>query len=296
MSSIIDIAGKHLGRASDGTTVKPYVTPDKHDKTLLVPIPRNFGRQKLSISSSFVGYDVWHAYEMSFLRQNGMPATGLLRLCYDASSDSMVESKSLKLYLNSFDLERFDSVEQVEQIISTDVSEAVGGHVFVKLHLAEDSFIANKIFNVSFTNVDKLDLDISLYHETPDLLELDLNSSGVMTFHTANLRSNCEITNQKDTGNCFIYMKGAKLPTIESLTRYVISMRESQHFHENVTEILFDALMSRFECEDLVIANLYNRRGGISIFPVRGSSFTALDEVMNRFDDVDMMFERLVQE
>lgn len=293
-----ELISKHLGKAGDGSVVKPYVTPTKHDKSLLVPIPRSYNREKSGIEVDFVGYEAWHAYEMSYLNSNGMPATGILKIVYDQNTPSMVESKSLKLYLNSFDLERFDSEQTVINIIEDDLSEALGGVVSVHFHRADAVEELNHIFKIAFTNVDNLGIACDEYNENSNiLLTTDpLLTPQVLTFHTANLRSNCEITNQKDTGNCFIYMKGTDLPSIEMLTRYIISMRDSQHFHENVTEIVYNTLKSRYFITELAVINLYNRRGGIDIHSIRADSYETLDAIMFDYDDPSLLFYKTAQQ
>lgn len=292
-TSIEEIAGKFLGKTADGSTMQRYETPKHHDKNLINPIPRVFNRDTSNIESDFVGYEIWHAYEMSFLKMNGMPVTGVLRVYFPSDSVSMIESKSHKLYLNSFDLERHDSVTQVENIIANDLSEQLGADIKVKLHVADEAVIESEIFKIDFVNVDNLDIDIVQYEEDSSQLdEVDVNE---ITFHTANLRSNCEITNQKDTGNCYIYMKGQTTPTLEGLTKYIISMRESQHFHENVTEIIFDTLYKKYNPSELYVGCLYNRRGGLDIHCVRADSQETIDNVMFDYSNVDKLFAKTIQ-
>jgi len=292
------LAGTHLGKAGDGSLVKPYITPERHDNTLLVPLPRKLNRSKSNIQSSdFVGYEIWHAYEMSFLLETGMPCTGILRTRFGHDTENMIESKSFKLYLNSFDLEKFSSIEAVELIIHNDLSKAAGGDVAVSFHEASRcSYKSPEFFNKSFTNVDSLGIKIDKYTEDESLLELTDTNEQELTFHTANLRSNCEITNQKDTGNCFIYMKGKAIPTLESLTKYVISFRDSQHFHENATEILYQTLFSKFLPDELVVFNIYNRRGGLDIHSFRGSSTEVLTKIVGYYDVTGLLFHRTSQQ
>lgn len=293
------LAGTHLGKAGDGTLVSPYITPEKHDKTLLVGLPRSLNRGKHGITTAdkFIGYEVWHAYEMSFLKQNGMPCTGVLKLNYPASSKSMVESKSLKLYLNSFDLEKFESIEEVERIIQRDLEEVVEGKVEVKLHEAGQARFLKNNLPARFDNVDNLDTEINSYKESPSVLEIRYaRSPATMTFHTANLRSNCEITNQKDSGNSFIYMVGKRLPTVESLTKYIISFRDEQIFHENGCEKVYETLYQMYKPVHLLVADIYTRRGGISIHSVRASDKKTLDYKMPQYEDVNLLWEKLPQE
>lgn len=293
-----ELASKHLGKAGDGTLVKAYVTPTEHDKTLLVPLPRSLNRTNSKISTKdFVGYEVWHAYEMSFIGPTGMPVTGVLKVKYSATSESMIESKSFKLYLNSFDLEKFESKEEVEGIIATDLSEALKDDVEVTLHLAHIANFLPTPFDEFFENVDEKDYEVSEYNENANLLEVAEQAPiNGLTFHTANLRSNCEITNQKDTGNCYIYIKGDRVPTLGSLTKYIVSFRDSQHFHENVTEIIYTTLLEKYTPEELFVADIYNRRGGLDIHSIRSSSQDLIDELAEGYEDTTLLFEKTSQQ
>ena len=127
MSKIEEIASKHLGKAGDGTVVKPYVTPDTVDSSLLVGIPRDLNRVDYGINNkSFFGYDTWYAFEVSCLMQNGMPLNFILRIEYPSDSECIVESKSFKLYLNSFNLMRINGT-------STEVHNTM--QKMIRLHL-----------------------------------------------------------------------------------------------------------------------------------------------------------------
>lgn len=292
------LASKHLGKAGDGSIVAAYVTPTEHDKTLLVPLPRSLNRAKSNINSNkFVGYEVWHAYEMSFLGKTGMPVTGVLKVKYSATSESMIESKSFKLYLNSFDLEKFEDVQEVEDIIREDLSEALVDDVRVTLHIAHTSKFEATPFDDFFDNVDDSGYELSEYNENANLLQTaEEEPVAGLTFHTANLRSNCEITNQKDTGNCYIFIKGKQAPTKESLTKYIISFRDSQHFHENVTEIIYTTLLEKYSPDDLFVADIYNRRGGLDIHSVRASSQDVIDVLAFDYENTKVLFEKTPQQ
>ena len=292
------LASKHLGKAGDGTIVAAYVTPTQHDNTLLVPLPRSLNRAKSNINSNkFVGYEVWHAYEMSFIGKTGMPVTGVLKVKYSAASESMIESKSFKLYLNSFDLEKFESKGEVEEIIRKDLSEALLDDVEVTLHIAHTAEFMQTPFDDFFDNVDDYEYELSEYNENASLLEAATEYAVAgLSFHTANLRSNCEITNQKDTGNCYIFIKGGTVPTKESLTKYIISFRDSQHFHENVTEIIYTTLLEKFKPEELFVADIYNRRGGLDIHSVRASSQELIDILAQNYENTEFLFEKTSQQ
>jgi 7-cyano-7-deazaguanine reductase len=312
-NSLQELASKHLGKAGNGSIVAPYITPEKHDKTLLVPLPRSINRETSNtegIEQISVGYEVWHAYEMSFIGTTGMPVTGILKVMYPSDSESIVESKSFKLYLNSFDLEMFDEISNVELLIRKDLSEVLKCDVNVKFHKASEcNFLSPLCLEIGhYYNVDSEDFTIKSYTEDATVLLEDHYSDLIdeigTTFSTANLRSNCEITNQKDTGNCYIYIKGEKEPTLKALTRYVISFRNSQHFHENATEIMFKTLYDLFQPEELVVVNLYNRRGGLDINSVRASSIKVLNKHMSgyvngvlvNYANVNHLFEKTAQQ
>jgi len=157
MSKIEEIASKHLGKAGDGTVVKPYVTPETVDSSLLVGIPRYLNREAYQITDeTFTGYDTWYAYEVSCLMQNGMPLNFILRVEYPSDSTCIVESKSFKLYLNSFNLMRVtgtipEVIKTILTTIETDLSNAVGGNVDAELTVL--GFDTGEPSNLNFGSV-----------------------------------------------------------------------------------------------------------------------------------------------
>lgn len=288
-STIEELVGKHLGRTSDGKTMLKYEAPMKHDASLLVPIPRSYNREKSNLTNWGVGCEIWHAYEFSFLKLNGQPVTGILKLKIPSDSHSMVESKSLKLYLNSFDFEKFLSAERlpyivVESIISNDLSKLLGCEVLAYLHdSAAIGYYKVNLFeggSHSIINLDMLNVNVESFKEDDTLLKVkQFCLPQIYIFTTSNLRSNCEITNQKDTGHSYILFKGKKYaPNAFELAQYIFSMRNSQHFHENVTEIMYNKIYEFYEPEELIVANIYNRRGGIDIHSFRGNSQDVLQK------------------
>lgn len=276
------IAGRFLGKTMSGESMTPYEAPDKHDASLLVPIPRSIGRTNSYISAPFVGYDVWHAYEFSFLLHH-QPVTGVLKFVFPYNSTNMIESKSFKLYLNSFDFENFESVGRVIKIIEEDVSKVTGGWVHVNFHPSglikkhTNKSLYQFIDNASNGSIDRVFISDIVFDENIESLktkgaDMWFNKDHVQYFHTANLRSACEITNQKDTGHCIIAMISDYEVNRAELARFIFSLRDSQHFHENVTEIVYNKLYNFFEPSELLVFNIYNRRGGLDIHPIRSSS------------------------
>ncbi len=294
---INEIAGRHLGRDAGGARRAAYVTPDRHDAGLLVAIPRQLNREGLNLDENalpFVGVDVWNCYEVSFLLAGGCPVNLILRLHYPADSPAIVESKSLKLYLNSFNMERScvarpeEAIENFLKTVRRDVSRCVGTEVEMTHALAHDwsaprrELVRNpEDWMVLEEIVDIASLECVSDGERPELLRESRHDAPFLKVRTSVLHSNCRITNQPDWGDLFVLMKGEELPGADSLLRYAVSMRSENHFHEEIAEMVYVRLAD-FEPEELFVACLYTRRGGIDINPVRASSM----ELLHRLTDV----------
>lgn len=297
MSTIEEIAGVHLGKAGDGSTVKPYITPDAVDPALLVTIPRSLNRTQYGIVTEalpFVGFDTWHAYEVSFLLDNGYPVSAVAKITYPSDSESIVESKSLKLYLNSFNMcsmgKSIDlAIRNARYWVENDLSEALGVPVEVSLHQVNESYNGGEfINNYDFELLDDMygdltvdNIDFTAYNESADILERDTSDEwrdNKMSVWSPSLRSNCRVTNQPDWGDVYIHMVGKKLPSRASLLQYIVSMRKENHFHEEIAECIYIRLKEKFAPDELFVACLYTRRGGIDINPVRASHLHLLNK------------------
>lgn len=284
--TIEQIASAHLGKAGDGSIVKPYVTPDSIDKTLLVPVPRILNRTAYNIDETnlpFCGFDVWNAYEFSTLTNNGFPVVGHVKIVYESNSQNIVESKSLKLYLNSFNMVSmgetiFDVINNSTKVITADLKEILGDSVSVTIFNPHNNSMSMPVspmyqrFNPVETAVKLHTINFNAYSESPDLLE------GYMTgrnqeykISSSALRSNCRVTNQPDWGDVFIYMMSKYTISHESVLKYIVSMRKENHFHEEICECIYKRLYDKFNPDELFVACLYTRRGGIDINPVRAS-------------------------
>jgi len=297
-SGIDDIAGRHLGRDAGGNRQVAYVTPVRHDPELLVAIPRQLNREGLSIGGDvlpFVGVDVWNCHEVSFLLAGGCPVNLILRLHYPADSPAIVESKSLKLYLNSFNMERSraarpeEAVEDFLEIVRGDLSRCIGAEVTVTHASAHDWSAPRQDlirdpedWMVLEEIVDIASLKCATDRERPELLRESRHDGLLLKVRTSALRSNCRITYQPDWGDLFVLMKGGELPGADSLLRYVVSMRSENHFHEEIAETVYVRLAD-FAPAELFVACLYTRRGGIDINPARASS----PELLRRLADVE---------
>ena len=281
MNNIEQLASVHLGKASDGTTVKPYETPDSVDSTLLVGVPRELNRTQYKIvngESATIGFDVWNAYEVSFLLKNGFPVNCVVRIVYDSRSENIVESTSLKLYLNSFNMNRFDTTnprlatDLVRSKILDDLTPVLGVRPTVGVMLAYEQ-ISNALipnYPVLENAFDQASIKFDAVNENPKLLKKATGAS-ILRIRTSLLRSNCRVTHQPDWGDVYINMRG-DTPTLSSLAQYVVSMRKENHFHEEICECIYKRLTDKFKPVDLLVACLYTRRGGIDINPVRFSS------------------------
>ena len=265
---------KHLGQSSEYKS--------QYDPELLVVEPRQSNRTYLDIdkdSLPFVGYDVWNGYEVSALTNNGKPVAAIAKVIYPCDSEFIVESKSMKLYWNSFNMTKLgDSPEEVmgeiEKRAITDLSEKIGINVSVQLffddHVIED--------DLDFSGVTNLDIAVGndvvfdTYNETPELLQIEeRDQSQEINYISGLLKSNCRVTSQPDWGDVYIQMKGNKIPTAESLLKYIVSFRDECHFHEEICECIYKRLWDLCSPEELVVSCLYVRRGGWDINPHRCS-------------------------
>jgi 7-cyano-7-deazaguanine reductase len=287
MSKIEDIASVHLGKAGDGSVVKPYVTPDEVDPSLLVGVPRVLNRTAYEINEEdlpFDGFDTWNCYEFSTLSNNGFPVSGLLRIVYTSDSPNIVESKSLKLYLNSFNMmKNGDTTDEIliniEQRIYDDLSKCLGTESVDVCLMFEDG-ITRKPIEGDFVLVEKFvdptTITFDQFNESPDTLQVVDSDGYPKLWRSSVLRSNCRVTNQPDWGDVYIAIKGDKTVTPESLLQYIVSMRKENHFHEEICECIYKRLQDLINPDELFVACLYTRRGGIDINPLRASSYEAI--------------------
>lgn len=255
--------------------------PMKYDPSVLVAIPRSYNRTIYGIEEEalpFCGMDAWHAYEVSFLTDNGVPVVGVLKMVVPADSPCLVESKSLKLYLNSFNMSSFgatrkEGLEEVTSLIKKDISSLLSVDVEVTFH-TKDRF--NAFPFKSYERVEEMvDLDslvITDYTENKDLLEVVTTSRRTESeWKTDLLRSNCKVTFQPDWGSVYLYIEGTQHVTPESFLKYVVSLRNENHFHEEICELLYVRLKALLNPDKLMVGCVYTRRGGIDICPFRAS-------------------------
>lgn len=278
-----EIASKFLGKKVSGS--------ENYDPSLLVAIPREENRKQYNLNNEnlpFYGWDVWHAYEFSSMTENGIPVTRLLKLKYSCNSKFLVESKSLKLYLNSFNMTRFgknilECLAICKSKIERDLSERL--ETEVKINFIDNSTEKVQIYK-NFQNimqfVNENNLRIEKFKEAPEVLYTEPNNTikeYYLTFDS--LRSNCRVTHQPDFGDLFLYYKSAKHITEESLVRYLSSFRSEYHFHEECCEMIFKRLHDILDKDDkLFVCALYTRRGGIDICPSRWTPNCEIQDVL----------------
>lgn len=250
-----------------------------YDADLLQAVPRSLNRNNLGISAQLPfkhGADIWTAYELSWLNDKGVPQVAIADIWLDCRSEHLIESKSFKLYLNSFNQTKFDSWASVEQTIQTDLSRCASGEVSVKIRkLAE--FNTQSIADFHGELLDEQEISIDNYEFSNNYLNGVSEGEKVEeTLVSHLLKSNCLITSQPDWGSVQIHYVGKQLNR-EKLLRYLISFREHNEFHEQCVERIFCDLMQFGEIEKLTVYARYTRRGGLDINPFR-SNFEAVPQ------------------
>ncbi|HEX5392150.1 MAG TPA: NADPH-dependent 7-cyano-7-deazaguanine reductase QueF [Rhodocyclaceae bacterium] len=259
-----NIAGSPLGAT---VAYRDSYAPD-----LLFPVSRIPQRQDIGIAGSlpFHGVDVWNAYELSWLNAKGKPVAATARFDVPPTSPNIVESKSIKLYLNSLNQTHFDSVEAVCAVMARDLSAAAGA----KVKVAVQPLVAGEVrhqHNFSGILLDDLDIAIEHYEPAPHLLKLapgGAEADEVLVSHL--LKSNCPVTGQPDWASVRIAYQG---PAIDhaGLLAYIVSFRRHSGFHEHCVERIYTDLMTRCAPHRLSVYARYTRRGGLDINPFRSS-------------------------
>ena len=245
----------------------------QYDASLLQPVPRRLNREGLGIVEQQPfnqGADVWTCYELSWLNSNGLPQVAIADVEIDFKSENLIESKSFKLYLNSFNQTKFASIEEVEQTITRDLSQCASGQVSVKIHKLAD-YTNQLIVNFAGECIDEQEIQIESYTFSNQYLENIAEDEIVEeTLVSHLLKSNCLITSQPDWGSVQIHYVGKRLNR-EKLLRYLVSFREHNEFHEQCVERIFTDLMQFSKPEKLTVYARYTRRGGLDINPFRSN-------------------------
>lgn len=252
----------------------PY--SDIYNPYLLYPIDRILRNHKNSI----FGYDLWHLYELSWLDSNGMPQVAIGNILYYSNSPKLIESKSLKLYLNSFNNSKFISRQSVVDRITDDLSNILETEVWVKIF---DLNIESSINSPNSISIDNISLKIEGFNfdrRNQYLSQAIVGNSIVSEKLYSNLlRSNCPITNQPDWGTIFIEYTGYKL-SYEQLLGYILSYRMHNDFHEHCVDSIYTELLEYCKPHQLRVYAQYTRRGGIDINPYRSNQMDFDPEIV----------------
>ena len=264
---------------------------DQYDASLLFPIARVVKRAEIGITGElpFLGADIWTAFELGWLNLRGKPQVALAHFTVPCETPNIIESKSFKLYLNSFNNTRFADADAVKARLRADLSEAVWrmdapdskgraaipASIGVRI-LLPDLFDREPIHELDGLNLDRLDLDCSRYTPAPELLKVDEGEAPVTEVLVSNLlKSNCLVTGQPDWGSVQISYSGTPIDQ-ESLLQYLVSFRNHNEFHEQCVERIFMDLWTRCKPVRLAVYARYTRRGGLDINPFRTSYAQAL--------------------
>lgn len=279
--------------------------PDQYAPDMLYPIARQASRDALGVAASalpFTGADLWTGYELSWLNLRGKPQVALVQLTIPCETPCIVESKSLKLYLNSFSNSRFADAEAVRQRIAADVGAVVWSAGDIRLPAATsetgttvataesapaaaspapsvrvqlvlpEQFAVQRIENLQGLSLDRLDVECTDYEPAPHWLRAASGEAPVSETLTSHLlRSNCPVTNQPDWGDLQISYNGPAIDH-EGLLRYIVSLRRHNGFHEHCVERIFMDIMQRCQPSQLTVYARYTRRGGLDINPLRTNS------------------------
>jgi len=252
---------------------------EKYDRTLLQPVTRRLNRDQLNITATqpfTIGADIWTAYEISWLNPKGVPQVAIADVSIDFRSENLIESKSFKLYLNSFNQTTFTDFADVQQTLQRDLQDCAQGEVNVRLNSLAD-YTAQPIVALSGDCIDAQDIEVRDYAFNAALLNHCTGEHLVEeTLVSHLLKSNCLITQQPDWGSLQIHYVGKQINR-EQLLRYIISFRQHNEFHEQCVERIFCDLMQYAKPEKLTVYARYTRRGGLDINPYR-SNFEPLPQ------------------
>ncbi|MBA4707917.1 NADPH-dependent 7-cyano-7-deazaguanine reductase QueF [Aquitalea aquatica] len=263
----------------------PHLTPDQsplgktvsyqdqYDASLLFPIPRKMKRDEIGVNEQalpFAGVDIWTGFELSWLNARGKPQVGIATFLIPADSPNLIESKSFKLYLNSYNQTRIASLAELQAQLALDLSNAAGGAVSVSVQLPQD-FAAERIAELAGDYIDALDIAVDNYAPCPEILRADNSHIVSETLCSNLLKSNCLVTGQPDWGSLQIRYTGPKLDR-EALLRYLIGFRQHNEFHEQCVERIFTDILRACAPQQLTVYARYTRRGGLDINPWRSNA------------------------
>lgn len=244
---------------------------EAYNPSRLFPIPRAIKREEIGIDPNnlpFFGFDFWNHYEVSWLNSKGKPMVAMAEILYDCTSPLIIESKSLKLYFNSFNNTQIESTAHLEQVITEDLENALKTRVYVDIK-ALDTKCPSINSNFQGENIDEQDISCTQYTVESGFLETENQYVEEVLFSDL-LKSNCLVTHQPDWGSVQISYKGKKINR-KGLLRYIVSFRNHNEFHEQCIERIYIDIMRYCKPDILTVYGRYTRRGGLDINPLRSS-------------------------
>lgn len=270
------VPGKH-NQPEDSQLGKVSAYQTEYDPTLLFPIPRQAKRDELGLLAGstlpFFGMDIWNAYEVSWLNLRGKPQIAIVSVMAPADSANIIESKSFKLYLNSFNQTKLAGVDALRSLLQTDLSAGFGAPVQVSIKTPEQ-FDELTLQTLDGLLLDRLDIEVDDYLPNVQLLKADRSTPVVEeTLISHLLKSNCLVTGQPDWGSVAIHYIGAPIDQ-EGLLRYLIGFRNHNEFHEQCVERIFVDIQRQCKPQKLSVYARYTRRGGLDINPWRSNFST----------------------
>jgi 7-cyano-7-deazaguanine reductase len=249
---------------------KPVDYPEQYAPDVLCAVPRQIGREALGLSQPlpFFGVDIWNAYELSWLDLHGKPQVAVGEIIVPCESPNLIESKSLKLYFNSFNLTRIAGIDEFVERTERDLSACAGAPVSVRVRLPKD-WASESLHCVEGVLIDDLTLTVD-GEPVADPRFLKTCSGEIIeeTLTSNLLRSCCPVTGQPDWASVVIHYRGKAIDR-EGLLRYIIGFRKQHEFHEQCVERLFCDIRRQLEPDLLGVQARYTRRGGLDINPLR---------------------------
>lgn len=258
--------------------------PKTYAPDMLYPIPRALGRANLALPADAlsIGMDWWQVFEMSWLNLHGISQVAMARLAIPATSDYIVESKSLKLYFNSLNFTEFDNQQAVKATVEKDLSACLKTDVTLEIfevNIANSLPISAPQGDCIDNALDSSDKKIAIVSNVnPSSLTVahqGASDSQLQILHSHLLRSNCPVTNQPDWGTLEIQIDSQPIDRA-GLLEYILSFRQHNGFHEQCVEQIFSDLTQVFAPKTLMVRAWYTRRGGIDINPCRVSDISLL--------------------
>lgn len=260
--------GESIDRSLLGKTTEYR---DTYAPELLYPVPRREARKALGLGADlpFHGWDFWHGYELSWLNQRGKPVVAVLEATVPCESPNIIESKSFKLYLNSFNNSRFADVTEVQRLLSRDLTACAGAEVEVQVRSLDEAS-ADSWMAPDGTCIDVMDVEIDMLDDPAQALSARPGDAVEENLHSHLLRSRCPVTGQPDWASVFLRYRG---PAIDpaGLLNYIAGLRNHQGFHEQVIERMFLDISERCGPQCLTVYGRFTRRGGLDINPFRSN-------------------------